>query len=977
MYNFSINFSNPWFLLLLIPAIALTLIPYFRLAKKYRRTRNRITVMVLNLIIMVLTVSVFSGIDIAYQVHNDQNEIILLVDVSDSEDSACEKRDQFIRTVLTDGQYDNYRIGIVTFGFNAVYAVPLTTDIGSIYSNYLQAELPDTGATDIAAALLYARQLFEYPQTAKIVLVTDGKETDETAASIINSITAQGTRLDTVYLASAYESDDVQVTSVTLPEHHVYADEECTIAVTLTSNVDKQVTVSLYDNDVCGENGSQTVDLKSGVTTLHFNHTFQAKSEKDLHKISFRIDVAGDSIVQNNEYNTYLYLQVFNQVLILERTEGSSQHLKDLLTEDGAYKVTVVNLYASEKAEIPASVTALRAYDMILLNNISNADLTDNLLLPDGFDEMLYSYVNDFGGGLFTVGGNDDTGEKANAYNRVDMFGSLYQDMLPIEAINYTPPVGVIVIVDRSGSMANTNADKNNISYFEWALAGANACLDALTERDYFGFMTLDYEPEMILPMTPCTQESYIRETISSLKAEQPEGGTKFTEPIVRAISKLRACKQVDKRHIVIVTDGYPNERSYEKAIQDAEGEITLSIIGIGLDKGGSTLDENSSLEELSDPKTAYEIMLRAVILGKGKLYPVINPADIVETLRKDLSATEIKEVNAEPFYPTVNNPLSPILNGVEWGKTSTDEEESAEEGSEESSRNKLTVKLGGFYGVKARTGIDLVLTGEYDVPIYAQWKLGKGSVGSFMCDLNGSEWSADFMADANGRRLVRNIIRNLMPTEDIRPASLNVPLTDGNYINKISVITDLNPGETVQGQLIEVGGDGLVVSLNTVSETRDGDCYVTIALDASNSYSRCTFIVRKSGVYRIVLTKLNAEGNALASYEAFKTFSYSQEYNIDWAVSDQDLSTSLARMAIKGNGALIENLDDPVEIFKGFSTDIDMGYDPKLLFIVLTIILFLAEIAIRKFKFKWPHELIREYRAKKESNQSRTIPRI
>ena len=176
MYNFSINFSYPWLLLLLIPAVALTLIPYFRMAKKYRRNRNRVTVMVLNLIIMVLTVSVLSGIDIAYQVHNDQNEIILLVDVSDTEDTASDRRDQFIQTVLNDGQYDNYKIGIVTFGFDSVYAVPLTTDIGSIYERYLRAELPDTSATDIAAALIHAKGLFEFPQTGKIVLITDGRE---------------------------------------------------------------------------------------------------------------------------------------------------------------------------------------------------------------------------------------------------------------------------------------------------------------------------------------------------------------------------------------------------------------------------------------------------------------------------------------------------------------------------------------------------------------------------------------------------------------------------------------------------------------------------------------------------------------------------------------------------------------------------------------------------------------------------------
>ena len=34
----------------------------------------------------------------------------------------------------------------------------------------------------------------------------------------------------------------------------------------------------------------------------------------------------------------------------------------------------------------------------------------------------------------------------------------------------------------------------------------------------------------------------------------------------------------------------------------------------------------------------------------------------------------------------------------------------------------------------------------------------------------------------------------------------------------------------------------------------------------------------------------------------------------------------------------------------------------------ILAITLFLADIAVRKFKFKWPHEIIRGYQEKKKS---------
>ena len=85
MSNFNISFSHPWVLFLLIAAVLLTLIPHLRIKKKFRRNRNRIISLVLHLIVLSLTILVLSDIRFNFTLKNDQNEIILLVDVSDSE----------------------------------------------------------------------------------------------------------------------------------------------------------------------------------------------------------------------------------------------------------------------------------------------------------------------------------------------------------------------------------------------------------------------------------------------------------------------------------------------------------------------------------------------------------------------------------------------------------------------------------------------------------------------------------------------------------------------------------------------------------------------------------------------------------------------------------------------------------------------------------------------------------------------------
>ena len=116
MTNFSIQFTYPWFLLLLIPALFFSLFPYFRMAKKYRRTRNHIISVVLHTTAMVLCIFVFSGMHFDYQTINSNNEVFLLVDVSYSGRETQEKKNEFVQSVLDSGNPE-YKVVIITFGY--------------------------------------------------------------------------------------------------------------------------------------------------------------------------------------------------------------------------------------------------------------------------------------------------------------------------------------------------------------------------------------------------------------------------------------------------------------------------------------------------------------------------------------------------------------------------------------------------------------------------------------------------------------------------------------------------------------------------------------------------------------------------------------------------------------------------------------------------------------------------------------------
>ena len=127
MTNFKITYQHPWLLLLIIPAVLLCLIPYFRLQKKYRCNRNRIVSMTLHITAMVLAVNLLAGLGFSYEVPNEENELILLVDVSDSTEELRQRRDDFVRSII-DICPEGCRIGIVKFAYGSEYCVALTSE---------------------------------------------------------------------------------------------------------------------------------------------------------------------------------------------------------------------------------------------------------------------------------------------------------------------------------------------------------------------------------------------------------------------------------------------------------------------------------------------------------------------------------------------------------------------------------------------------------------------------------------------------------------------------------------------------------------------------------------------------------------------------------------------------------------------------------------------------------------------------------
>ena len=356
---------------------------------------------------------------------------------------------------------------------------------------------------------------------------------------------------------------------------------------------------------------------------------------------------------------------------------------------------------------------------------------------------------------------------------------------------------------------------------------------------------------------------------------------------------------------------------------ENAKYGITTSIIGI------QTTGEAQSLMK--------NLLTKYAGMEDENFYNVSDITTIPETLKEDVTAPAITDVNYETFVPIIKTHTS-ITKGI--------------------SQDDIP-ELNGFYGMKPKEAtkeneLKVILSAKY-TPIYTSWKFGEGRVGTFACDLNGN-WSSQFVDTTVGTTLLRNMLEALRPTKNIRIKNIDVELEGENYKTQLNIYTDLLEGETIEVKVVSPLGDG---SAATTTQT--------LTAGALDSYTKLYFNVTTAGVHEITATKKSATGEVLATTVEYKALPYSKEYE-----SFRDMKEAEQLMLDLADGGRGNAVTDPWQIYDSAALYIHKCIDPMIAFIITVISLFLLDIAVRKFKWKWPHEIIRDRNAKAEQSAGR-----
>jgi uncharacterized membrane protein len=698
-----ISFDAPLALLLLIPALVLTIALHVAARRRIGSGRRRAALLVRSLLLAAL-VFALAGFQLVLPV--DRLATVFVVDLSDSVGNAGrEDALAFLRETLTERPAGDVA-GIVAFGKGAlVERLPAEiTEIDRL------ASAPIRSATDIGAALRLAAALFPDDAQKRIVLLSDGNDTTGGGQAEAALAAARGVRIETRRTGLG-DVDEVLVERLTTPST-ARLGEAVPVEVEVRSSVAQTATIRLFANGTLAQ--AKPVELTAGLNRISFSDV--RPIEAGFVRFRAVVEAALDTFSENDRADSNTIVKGEPRTLVLAGDDSVAVELVAALQGQGQDVDTVV------PEALPTDLASLATYDSVVMVDVSRLRLTDRQLAT------LQVYVRDLGKGLVMVGGPKSYG--AGGYQKTALEESLPVDM-GVRNREKQPDVALVVVIDQSGSMAACHCNTFNggmggggagIGGVQKVDIGKEAILRAaaaLTDRDELGVVGFNEAAHWVVRTQPLGGIGDLQGQIAGIRAD---GQTNIFAGLDQAVTSLEGAAAT-RRHIILLTDGWSSSGEYDAIIAKMKADgITLSTVGAG---GGA----NPFLEQLAKQ-------------GGGRFYAATNPNSIPDIFLKETQQVSGQQIVEETFFP-IQTSSSPILRGID-----------------------ALPQLRGYNGTTIKSAAQSVLVTARDDPLLASWQYGLGRSVAWTSDSTG-RWAKDWVGWAGFNRFFNQMVSWTFPGEE------------------------------------------------------------------------------------------------------------------------------------------------------------------------------------------------------------------
>ncbi|MFK7776713.1 MAG: VWA domain-containing protein [Gimesia sp.] len=607
----------------------------------------------------------------------DVISVVYAVDLSDSiGESSVDSALEFVTKTVTEKPQDD-EAGLVVFGRNSAVELPPRV---SFPFEALNSRI-DRDATNLQQTLSLAAAMLPEENRGRIVLISDGTETEGSISQILDELKSRDIAVDVLPIQYEYDKE-VWLENLELPRF-VKLGENYEAAVVLSSLKDGSGKLILREN---GEQiYEEEISFKAGKN--RFTVPIYLRSA-GYYEYSATIETKrnDDQIRENNTVLNYIFVEGEGKVLVVTDPVGDDRDWQPLVKaiREGERIVETMSAY-----EFPSDSLSLMPYDAILFVNVA-ADAFNVIQL-----KAVHDAVFNQGIGFMMVGGENSYGP--GGYHR-----TVIEDALPV-TMDITKkkilPKGALAIILHTCEFPEGNT---------WGKRITKQAVKVLGSQDEVGVLVYDYMggEKWLFELTPAGD---YEKMVPKINGAQIGDMPSFANTMRLGLEGLIK-SDASTKHMIIISDGDPQPPSPKLIQRFQKNKVSVSMVAIF-------------------PHGGRDISAMRGIAGAtgGRYYFPSNPNQLPSIFIKESKTLKRSMIQNETMTPEVGM-ISSVLKGVQeipplHGYVLTTIKPRAE----------------GVLNAPEKKGAE----GEID-PVLAFWRYGLGTTAAFTSDLSpnwGSDW--------------------------------------------------------------------------------------------------------------------------------------------------------------------------------------------------------------------------------------------
>ncbi|MDQ2687449.1 MAG: VWA domain-containing protein, partial [Armatimonadota bacterium] len=571
----------------------------------------------LRTLILLLLVGALAGLQTARRNRGVTTIFVLDHSASMSPQLTAQATDYMGRSLSALGPDD--RAGLVVFGKDPVIDVNAGSlrALGPIYAS------PNPSATNIAAAIRLASAAFGSGTAKRLVLLSDGNETDGDAAQAADVAATDDVQIDSMKPQSpSGQRNEVLVSDLVLPnsvtkgepfEARVVA--EATSATSGTIRLDRDgVPVARVPVHLTPGTNSLVIALKAG--------------EPGFYRYRAVLEADRDTDVRNNVGMGFVSVGGKPRILLLQGTPGAGEALARAL------QASNLDVKRAGVEGLPTRPEDLQGYDSVILSDFPAENMTDRQMA------MLAGAVRDTGIGFGMVGGE-------NSFLPGGYYGTPLADVLAVDMNvrqrKIFPSTTVVIVCDTSGSMGMIEDGQEKVKI---AASAAASTVQMMSPQDYVGVAGSTDQIEFVAPIQHPVNKAAIAAQIGRLDVG---GGGIYIRPSLEFAEKNLDPINTRVRHLILLADGDDSDEQ-EGALDVARRMVakgmTISVVAIGTGKD-------------------VPFLKALAATGKGSFYLANQAKQLQRLFTRDTSLMTRSAIEEGAFLPKVD-PGDEVLRGID-----------------------------------------------------------------------------------------------------------------------------------------------------------------------------------------------------------------------------------------------------------------------------------------------------------------------